>query len=53
MAQCIRALAAKPNNLHLIPRTHVEKGKNRLSQIVPSPVHLNYGTVVDTINKYI
>jgi hypothetical protein len=30
----IKALAAKPDNLHLIPEPHMVKGENQLSKFV-------------------
>lgn len=35
MAQWIRALAARPNNLLLIPRTHVEKERTDSHKLSP------------------
>lgn len=44
MAQQVKALAAKVDNLGLIPGMHMVEGERSLQQLVLWPLHLPHGT---------
>jgi hypothetical protein len=43
MAQLLKVLAAKPDDLSSIPGTHVVEGKSRRPQVVLWPPQVHYG----------
>jgi hypothetical protein len=58
MAQWVKGLAAKPNDLSSIPGTHMAKGENRLSASCPlaytrTPCHARAHTHINTINEWV
>jgi hypothetical protein len=47
MAQQVKAIATKPDDLTLIPRSHVVKGESQLLRlVVRQPLHVDYSTNV-------
>ena len=54
MAQQVKALAAKPDDLSSSPRIRVMEGEHQLPQVSLCLSHVCYGaTILNTQNKYI
>lgn len=52
MAQLLKVLAAKPDDLSLIPGTHMVEGKNQRPQVVLWPPQVHCGTHTSIHNAH-